>query len=153
MIKTNRIETRVTHQWSVSYCSVRINSKETMVLKYPLLFWTKNPIIFISSYHIIKKLINTVLFIIIFSFINKPIWTMVSSEFYLFYFKILDIIDLMILNFWLFSELTILEWFSIWHIKHARIPARTYFQRNKFCKYTFSRPLFNILSHYNSYFT
>ena len=40
----------------------------------------------------------------------------------------LEKLDLEILDFWLFTELSILEWFSTWFFKYALIPVRTYFQ-------------------------
>ena len=46
----------------------------------------------------------------------------------LFSFQALEKLDLEVLDFWLFTELSILEWFSTWFFKHARIPVRTYFQ-------------------------
>ena len=47
---------------------------------------------------------------------------------YLFSFRALDKLDLEILDFWLFTELSILEWFSTWFLKYELIPVRTYFQ-------------------------
>ena len=38
--------------------------------------------------------------------------------------------DLEVLDFWKCSELVILDWFSTWRIKHARIPVRTNFHWN-----------------------
>ena len=46
----------------------------------------------------------------------------------LFSFQALEKIDLEILDFWLFTELSILEWFLTWFFKYALIPVRIYFQ-------------------------
>ena len=48
--------------------------------------------------------------------------------FSLFPFQALEKLDMEVLDFWLFIELSILEWFSTWFFKHARIPVRAYFQ-------------------------
>ena len=47
-------------------------------------------------------------------------------------------LDLEVLYFGLFSELSILEWFSTWCFKHARIPIHLYFQRNIYPLYCLS---------------
>ena len=44
-----------------------------------------------------------------------------------FSFQALDKLDLGILDFWLFTELSILEWFSTWFLKYALIPVCAYF--------------------------
>ena len=46
----------------------------------------------------------------------------------LFSFLALDKLDLDILDFWLFTGLSILERFLTWFFKYALIPVRTYFQ-------------------------
>ena len=46
----------------------------------------------------------------------------------LFSFWALEKLDLMILDFWLFPKLPILEWFSNWFFKYALITVRTYFK-------------------------
>ena len=53
---------------------------------------------------------------------------MMSSMLSLFPFRALEKLDLEILDFWLFTELPILEWFLTWFFKYALIPVRTYFQ-------------------------
>ena len=53
---------------------------------------------------------------------------MMSSIFSLFYFQTIEKLDMEVLNFWLFTELSILEWFSTWVLKNARNPVRKYFQ-------------------------
>ena len=53
-----------------------------------------------------------------------------SSMFGLFTLKVFDKLELEVLDFRLFTQLAILEWFSTWNFKHARIPVRTYFQSN-----------------------
>ena len=68
------------------------------------------------------------LFIIIFHSNNKLICIMMASLLSLFYFQDLDKLDFEVLDFLLSTELSILEWFSTWFFKHARIPVRTYFQ-------------------------
>ena len=65
---------------------------------------------------------------IIFNSNNKLIWLVVSSMLYLFSFRALEKLDLDILNFWLFTELSILEWFLTWFFEYSLIPVRTYFQ-------------------------
>ena len=47
---------------------------------------------------------------------------------FFFSFQSLDKLDLEILDFWLFTKLSIFEWFSTWFFKYASIPVRTYFQ-------------------------
>ena len=46
----------------------------------------------------------------------------------LFSFQALDKLDLDILDFWLFTELSILEWFLTWFFKYSLITVCTYFQ-------------------------
>ena len=46
----------------------------------------------------------------------------------LFSLRALEKLDLEMLDYWLFTGLPILEWFSNWFFKYAFIPARTYFQ-------------------------
>ena len=53
---------------------------------------------------------------------------MVSSMLSLFSFRALDKLDLEILDFWLFIDLSVLEWFSTLFFKYALITVRTYFQ-------------------------
>ena len=53
---------------------------------------------------------------------------MISSIVYIYSFLALKKLDLGILDFWLFIELPILEWFSTWFFKYALITVRTYFQ-------------------------
>ena len=53
---------------------------------------------------------------------------MISSIFFLSYFKSSEKLDMEVSDFWLFIELSILEWFLTWFFKHAKIPIRTYFQ-------------------------
>ena len=53
---------------------------------------------------------------------------MMSSMLSLFFFQALDKLDSEILDFWLFTELPILEWISTWDFKYALIPICTYFQ-------------------------
>ena len=55
---------------------------------------------------------------------------MMSSMVSLFCLQVLDELSFGVLDFWLFTELAILEWFLTWRSKHARIPVRTRFQRN-----------------------
>ena len=55
---------------------------------------------------------------------------MVSSIFSLFPLQVLEKFDSDILEFWIFSELAILEYFLTWNLKHSRIPVHAYFQRN-----------------------
>ena len=45
---------------------------------------------------------------------------MTSSTFYLFYLQIMDKLNLEVLDFGVFSELAILEWFLTWCFKHFR---------------------------------
>ena len=47
---------------------------------------------------------------------------------FIFSLQVLEISDLEVLDFWIFSELAILDQLSIWRIKHARIPVRAYFK-------------------------
>ena len=49
---------------------------------------------------------------------------------YLFYIQVLEILDLEVLDFWLFTELAIWERFSTWNFKHARFCVCTHLQRN-----------------------
>ena len=51
---------------------------------------------------------------------------MMSSMLSLFSFQALEKLDLEVLDFWLFTELSILEGFSTWFFKRARIPVRIY---------------------------
>ena len=53
---------------------------------------------------------------------------MISSSFSLLSFQALDKLDYEDLEYCLFIEFSILEWFSAWFFKHARIPVHTYFQ-------------------------
>ena len=53
---------------------------------------------------------------------------MMSRILSLFSFQALDKLDLDILDFWLFTELSILGWFLTWFFKYALISVRTYFQ-------------------------
>ena len=48
--------------------------------------------------------------------------------FYLFSFQALEKLDMEILDFLLSTEFSILEWFSTWFFKHAKIPVRAYIQ-------------------------
>ena len=50
---------------------------------------------------------------------------MVFIIFSLFTPQVFDISDFQVLEFWLFSELDILEWFLNWNLKHARINVGT----------------------------
>ena len=59
---------------------------------------------------------------------HKIVWIMVSRMLSIFYFRALDKLDLEILDFWLFTELPILEWISTWFFKYSLILVRTYFQ-------------------------
>ena len=45
----------------------------------------------------------------------------------LFYFQALEKLDLEVFDFWLFTELSILECFFTWFFKHAIISVRAYF--------------------------
>ena len=67
------------------------------------------------------------LFIIIFCSNNKPVWIMISSILFFLFFQALEKLDMEVLDFWLFKNLPILEWFSTWFLKHAIIPVHTYF--------------------------
>ena len=67
-------------------------------------------------------------FIIIFNSKNRIVWIVISSMLALFHPQALEKSYLEILDFWLFTELSILEWFSTWFFKYALIPVRTYFQ-------------------------
>ena len=53
------------------------------------------------------------LFIIIFNSKNKLVWLIISSMLSLFSFQALEESDLEVLDFWLFTELSILEWFLL----------------------------------------
>ena len=53
---------------------------------------------------------------------------MISSMLSFFYFWALEKLVLEILDFWLFTELPILEWFLTRFFKYALIPVRTYFK-------------------------
>ena len=59
---------------------------------------------------------------------NKLVWHMMPSMLYLFSFQSLEKLELGILNYWLFTELSIFEGFFTWFFKYALIPVRTYFQ-------------------------
>ena len=61
------------------------------------------------------------LLIIIFNSKNSIVWLMRSSIFSLFYFQSLGKLDMEVFKFWLFKELSILECFSTWCFKHAKI--------------------------------
>ena len=52
------------------------------------------------------------------------------SMFCLFYLQVIEKLDLEVLDFWIFSELSILEWFLTWYFKHVIIHVRVYCQRN-----------------------
>ena len=66
--------------------------------------------------------------IVIFNSDNKLVWLLMSSILSLFYFRALEKSDSEVLEFSLFIELSILEWFLTWFFKHARIPVCTYFK-------------------------
>ena len=51
-----------------------------------------------------------------------------SSMLSLFSFQDLDKLDLEVLEFWLFTVLSILEWFLTWFFRNALITLRTDFQ-------------------------
>ena len=70
------------------------------------------------------------IFIIKLKFDYKLVCIMVSSIFYHFFLQVFEISDLEVLNFWIFSESAILDWFSTWHFKHATIAVHTHFQWN-----------------------
>ena len=53
---------------------------------------------------------------------------MIHSILSLFSFHDLEKLDLEMLDFWLFTELFILELFSTWFFKYALIPVRMYFK-------------------------
>ena len=53
---------------------------------------------------------------------------MMSSMLSIFSFQALEKLDLEIMDFWLFIELSILEWFPTWFFKYVLIPIRNYFQ-------------------------
>ena len=53
---------------------------------------------------------------------------MMSSMLSLFSFQAIEKLDLDILDFWIFTGLPILEWFTTWFLKYSFIPVRTYFQ-------------------------
>ena len=64
------------------------------------------------------ELVPTV-FIIIFHSNDKIVWIMMSSMLSIFSFQALEKLDLEIMDFWLFIELSILEWFPTWFFKYC----------------------------------
>ena len=68
------------------------------------------------------------LFLVIFNSKNNLVWLMMTSMLSLFSFQALEKLDLKVLDFWLFTELSFLEWFPTSFFKRARITVRTYFQ-------------------------
>ena len=59
---------------------------------------------------------------------NKLVWLIISSIFSFFSLHVFEILDLEVLDFWIFTELSILEWFSTLRFKHAIISVLTYFK-------------------------
>ena len=51
----------------------------------------------------------------------------------LFYFKVVDISVLEVIDSWIFSEIAILEWSLTWHMEHSISTVCTYFERNTSC--------------------
>ena len=68
------------------------------------------------------------IFIIIFNIRNKLVWLIISSMLSLLSFQTLEKLDLEMLDFWFFTELSILEWFFTWLFKYILITVRVYFQ-------------------------
>ena len=58
------------------------------------------------------------------------IWLIMSIMCSLFPLQVFDILDLEVLEFWLFIELAIFECFLTWRFKHVRIPVRIYYERS-----------------------
>ena len=76
---------------------------------------------------------------------NKRVCLIMSSMLSLFSFRAFEKLDLDILDFWLFTELYILECFSTWFFKYALITVRTYFQ-TPIALWSTSCPPFQVLS-------
>ena len=76
----------------------------------------------------------TNLFVISLNSDNNLVWIIISIVFSLFYLQVLEILDLQVLDFWLFIEFSILGWFSTWCFKHSRIPVSMNFRRNNSCR-------------------
>ena len=53
-----------------------------------------------------------------------------SIIFTLFPLKVLEMLDLDFLDFWLFTQLSILEYFSTWYFKPAIIPVCAYLKKS-----------------------
>ena len=107
------------------------------MLKYPLLVWNKprhKKWIFKSLHHfnwrnssyLYKLLLKntlivnicTTIFIVILNRRNNLVWLMMSSTFFLFFLQVLEKLNLDVLDFRVFSELAILEWFSTGRFKY-----------------------------------
>ena len=54
------------------------------------------------------------------------LFVFMSCMFCLFFFQVLDKLDLEVLDSWIFSELAILYQYLTWRIKQERIPLYTY---------------------------
>ena len=54
---------------------------------------------------------------------NKLVWTNIP--------QVVEISDLEVLDFCIFTELAILKYFLTWSFEHAEIPLLTYFQSNE----------------------
>ena len=85
-----------------------------IILRYPKVFFYNQNLL--SYPHTKKQLkfdtLGPTLFFIIFNSKNRLVWLMMSSMLSLFFFEALEKLDLEVLDFWLFTELSILEWFS-----------------------------------------
>ena len=55
---------------------------------------------------------------------------MMYSMSYLFSLQVFEKLDLEVLEFWLISELAILEWFLTWNFKHVIILVFAYYGKN-----------------------
>ena len=60
---------------------------------------------------------------------NELVWLIMFIMFSRFYIQVLDILEMKVLDSWLFTDLAILEWISTWHFKHARVCVCAHFKR------------------------
>ena len=119
-MNTESIERDVHHCWSIpSWCGVSNGTKSGFLDPYITLTG--------ETYHIyinycFKNTLTlnecTTIFIVILYCKNNLVWLMMSSIFSLFFLQVLEKLNLDVLDFRVFSELAILEWFSTWRFKH-----------------------------------
>ena len=127
--------------WYPAHIKTHIRYILSVLFKYMHSYMSRKcSFLFISTYTFLKVNILNHFWNhkeIIFNWNYKLIWIMISSMFSLFYLHVFDTSYLELLEFWIWSESNILEWFKTWYVKHARNTIHLYYQRRKYRTYIF----------------